>query len=92
MFVTKARYERMYARALAAELQLAALTDKWAKLVTTINKKGGQEFLDTAVIPKASPLSKEDIAKLLTLCHPDKHDGKPIATEMTQKLLSLRKP
>jgi hypothetical protein len=32
----------------------------------------------------------EDIKRLLQLCHPDKHDGKAIATEMTQKLLKLK--
>lgn len=34
--------------------------------------------------------SDDDIRKLLSLCHPDKHGGKNIATEMTSKLLDLR--
>jgi integrase len=36
------------------------------------------------------PFNKEDIARLITLCHPDKHGGKASATEMTQKLLEMR--
>lgn len=35
-------------------------------------------------------LSLEDLQKLLSLCHPDKHGGKMSATHMTAKLLQLR--
>ncbi len=35
-------------------------------------------------------LTKEDIAALLRLCHPDRHGGRELATRMTQKLLRLR--
>ena len=34
--------------------------------------------------------TKEDIKKLLILCHPDKHEGKNIATEITTKLNKLK--
>lgn len=50
------------------------------------------ERLRNALIAKPAPtvLSTEDIKRLISLCHPDKHGGKPMAVEMTQKLLSLR--
>lgn len=35
--------------------------------------------------------SSDDFRKLLLLCHPDKHGGKTIAHEVTQKLLAMRK-
>ena len=34
--------------------------------------------------------SDDDIKKMLLLCHPDKHGGKQIAHEVTQKLLAMR--
>lgn len=38
-----------------------------------------------------SQFTKEEIRTLITLCHPDRHDGKDAAKRMTQKLLALRK-
>ena len=46
---------------------------------------GGQKFLDGE-----AQLDQSEIKKLITLCHPDKHNGKAVATEMTQRLLELR--
>lgn len=73
-------------------LQHQMLQAKWNALVTCINAKGGQEFLDKGKIPTSPALSDDDIARLLQLCHPDKHNGKKMAHDMTAKLLALRKP
>lgn len=35
--------------------------------------------------------TEEEIARLLRLCHPDKHGNSSAANEMTRKLLGLRK-
>jgi hypothetical protein len=61
------------------------------KLVERINKLGGEEFLKRgeARLERAQ-LSDDEVRKLLQLCHPDKHGGKPLAEEMTAKLLALR--
>lgn len=40
--------------------------------------------------PRSSQFTKEEIERLIRLCHPDKHGGNKAATEMTQKLLRLR--
>lgn len=50
------------------------------------------ERLKNALLATPTPtvLSTGDIKRLISLCHPDKHGGKPMAVEMTQKLLSLR--
>jgi hypothetical protein len=37
-----------------------------------------------------SPVDKKLVTDLITLCHPDKHDGSPKSTRVTQTLLSLR--
>jgi hypothetical protein len=37
-----------------------------------------------------SNFDDKEIKTLLSLCHPDKHDGKESAVRMTQKLLELR--
>lgn len=66
------------------------LTNKWNALIDLINSKGGQNFLDNAVLNPKPQFSQEEIRKLINLCHPDKHDGKQMAIEMTQKLLQLK--
>ena len=38
-----------------------------------------------------SQFTDEEIASLIRLCHPDKHDGSEAATRMTQRLLEMRK-
>lgn len=97
MFVRRSTYnearwqcENMRERALNAERKFYALNEKWNALVSRINAKGGENFLENATIPKAAQFAEDDLTKLILLCHPDKHDGKPIATEMTQKLLALK--
>ena len=69
------------------------LLSKWNSLVDTINRKGGQSFLDSPPI-KQTPqlqLSNDDIFALIKFCHPDKHGGNPKAGELTAKLLLMRK-
>ena len=78
MFVTSKKYNDL-------ELRYYELGSKWDLLVTRINEMGGQKFLDGEAL-----LDQSEIKKLITLCHPDKHNGKDVATEMTQRLLELR--
>lgn len=67
------------------------LERKWASLVNQINRKGGQEFLDRGSMGGSkSKFSGQDLKSLITLCHPDKHKGSSLATEITQKLLEMR--
>jgi hypothetical protein len=67
------------------------LLREWNQLVSQINKKGGEQFLSHGAVPRAEQFSKEEIAKLIQLCHPDKHDGKPMAVEITQRLLDMKR-
>lgn len=59
-----------------------ALIDRWNSLVRHVNATA-----NTCTQPH---LSQEDIKRLIVLVHPDKHGGKPLAVEMTQRLLQLR--
>lgn len=102
MFVKKSTYQAMAARAVAAEVNLimwqrgyADLLAKWNDLVNQINAKGGEDFLRRGKVPSRVPsrpsqLTLDDVHRLIQLVHPDKHGGKPAATEMTAKLLKLR--
>jgi hypothetical protein len=63
----------------------AKLIDRWNSLAERINAKGGQEFMDTAIM-----LPRDEIKSLLSLVHPDKHNGKESAVRWTQRLLELR--
>lgn len=107
MFVLKSKYHALEQRLKRKEAEIAsieakmhitqmkhsALLKEWNALINRINQKGGRDFLNNGVIPSktTSGLSQEDIKRLLQLCHPDKHDGKQMASEMTAKLLALRK-
>lgn len=100
MFVRRSTHDAMRERAVRAEAELfqlqlrfSALTKQWNDLVARINEKGGERFLKYATVqPKVQPaqFTEDEITKLIQLCHPDKHGGKPMATEMTQKLLALK--
>lgn len=64
---------------------------EYNKLIDIINKKGGKQFLDHATIcQKGLDISQDDLKILIQLCHPDKHNGKVSAVEITKKLLLLR--
>lgn len=40
---------------------------------------------------KEPQFSEDDLRRLLQLCHPDKHNGKQMAINMTVKIQKLRK-
>lgn len=63
------------------------LLDQWNILIEKINARGGTTFLETG----NGVFTQDEINTLINLCHPDKHGGKKSATDMTQKLLSLRR-
>lgn len=77
--------------AIAYKRAHANLNNKWNDLVDKVNAKGGQGFLEDGIIPNNNhQFTQDEIKKLILLCHPDKHDGKPMAKELTDKLLKLR--
>lgn len=89
MIVRKSEYDALQRQHLHLRMQYQDLLSRWNTLVGQINAKGGAAFLngDRA---GARLFSEEDIKRLLILCHPDKHGGKRLAHEMTQRLLKLR--
>jgi hypothetical protein len=99
MFVTKSRFDAVERRAQLAERQAfhyftesKRLRAKWDALVDRINALGGETFLKNARLPsgEAPQFTADDLQRLILLCHPDKHAGKPMATEMTQKLIRMK--
>lgn len=97
MFVSSSTHEKALSRLYRAKAELDhavqmynRLNDKWNALVRRINKLGGEEFLSGGERKTPAQFSADDLQRLIQLCHPDKHDGKPLATEMTQKLLKMK--
>ncbi len=96
MFVLKSTYEEEVRERQKAERvfmhlheQHESLIDKHNRLVEKINEKGaGSDFLNGQ---PDNRFSKDDIKRLISLCHPDKHQGKEAAKQMTQKLLEIKK-
>lgn len=80
---------------IAYQSKYSSLLKEYNALVDVINKKGGEHFLKYGVIPKHTTIdanfTPEEIKTLINLCHPDKHNGKESAVEITKKLLTLRK-
>lgn len=94
MFVTKKKYEDAVYLANAWKHEYDRVSEKHNRLVARVNAKGGESFLKLAKIhppPQPNPFTQEEIQKMLMLCHPDKHDGKQMAVEITQKLIKMRK-
>lgn len=79
------RINEKYNERIKENIKLLQYKEEYQNLADKLNPKGGWNFVNNAVL-----LSQEDIQKLILLCHPDKHDGKPMANEMTQKLLKMR--
>ena len=46
----------------------------------------------TVTAQKNAQFTKKELGNLLRLCHPDMHGGSKLSTEVTQKLLDMRKP
>ncbi len=78
MFVSKAKYNELM-------IEFNDATQKYNQLVSFINSKGGQAFLDNGI-----HFNDTDIKRLISLCHPDKHNNRNAAKEMTQRLLELK--
>lgn len=94
MFVKQSTYDNLVSRNRRLERQLAQrhydlaiLVKKWNDLVDRVNARGGEDFLDSE---PEQQFTGDELKVLISLCHPDKHGGKAIATEMTQKLIELR--
>jgi hypothetical protein len=92
MFVTKSTYEkavdeakRWHEDAKTCAHKYEQLLAQWNSLIREINSKGGEEFLNST-----PQFTDDELKQLIMLCHPDKHDGKRSAVEMTQKLNNLR--
>jgi hypothetical protein len=97
MFVRQSTYEKMHLRALLAEARVNIVSERhnakvrqWNDLVARINALGGEQFLRGGERQVAAQFTADELRSLIQLCHPDKHAGKPIATEMTTKLLAMR--
>ena len=99
MFVSRKKYDKAISElkeSVAANQDLAYqlfnLQYDWNELIDKINKKGGSNFLKNAKLESSQPaqFSQAEIKSLIVLCHPDKHNGKESAVEVTKKLLALR--
>lgn len=63
---------------------------EWNELIGWLNRFGGRKAIDIRLNSQPPQLSKDDIRKLIQLVHPDKHQGKPLAVEMTARLLAIK--
>lgn len=87
---TKEANNRMF----AAVNMFKELQAKWNDLVERVNKKGGEAFLNHGelygFVKPSQQFTDDELRSLLQLVHPDKHNGKQSAVNMTKKINQLR--
>lgn len=66
-----------------ARTELAQLTDRYNRV-----RSKARKLMKAAVVSTVAP---NRVEQLIRLCHPDKHDGSVLATEVTQWLLAQRR-
>lgn len=60
----------------------------WNRLVGELKSLGGMKSIRQHL--NQTVFTADDVQRLIQLVHPDKHDGKQMAVEMTQKLIALK--
>jgi len=85
MFVLQKTYDELLTRTNYYQEAFIELQLRWNALVEKINNKGGEEFLENAVLPQNdTTFSKEELREILIHLHPDKHHGSKRATKIFQ--------
>jgi len=67
------------------------LVNSLEKEVSELKRKLAERPVPPPPPPSAGSLTQDSIRELITLCHPDKHSNSPLATKITQWLVSLRR-
>lgn len=88
MFVLQSTYDDLKLKYMILQMENDKLIDQWNNLVRKINALGGEDFLKRHTVKHQ--FSPSEIRTLIKLCHPDKHNGKKEAHDMTVKLLELK--
>lgn len=97
MFVSKAKYRKVCEERDRALFRVTSEINDYNKLALEYNVllKKAKELKERLAIAEQGSnqgknLTKDDIKRLIALCHPDKHNNSEMATKMTQKLLEIR--
>jgi len=91
MFVSQSSYDQEVRKRVLAEMEFERAVKRYNRLIDRINRLGGEDFLNNATLDHPNQFDRSDLNTLIHLCHPDKHNGKPSANNMTMKLIVLRK-
>lgn len=92
MFVSQSTYAQEVRKRIHAEMELAELTSMYNRLIERINRLGGENFLQDATLDKKNEqFDRSELNVLISLCHPDKHNGKSSANSMTTRLIAMRR-
>ncbi len=97
MFVRQSTYDKMKQRAEIAEAaywekrrECNKHIEEWNAMIKGYNKILSEVKTLRPFLNSPKQFTQEEIQKLILLCHPDKHDGKPMAVELTQRLIKMR--
>ena len=87
MFIRRSTYDKLNTDLYCEKIKRSIAVEEYNALVKRINEHGGEVLFCNRV---NSQFNDVEINQLLRLCHPDRHANSKTATEMTQKLLSIR--
>ena len=82
MFTLKSNLENLD---MEWRVKYLVLLNKYNTLIDRINEKGGESFLN-----QEPNFNYEEIKTLISLCHPDRHQGKEAANKITQRLIDIK--
>lgn len=99
MFVRRSTYDKVVAELESTKAELEACTKRYYDLCTRhtslkyeiLSYKAYVDFCRQELDNATPPLDDDMIKRMISLCHPDKHDGRKVAQEVTSYLNNLRR-
>ena len=89
--VVKDAKEAGWDAAFRLDAKYDVLLHEYNELVRRINRHGGESLFDDKNSYTSEQFSEDELVQMLKLCHPDRHDNNATSTQITQKILELRK-
>lgn len=85
MIIRKKTFDSLIADRDHVKILYSSLLKMYNELVEQINRKGGTQFMNGT----SAQFSQTEIKALIRLCHPDRHNGRQLAVDITAKLTSM---
>lgn len=89
MLVRQSKYDELKVQLYATQYALNSKVEQWNELVSRINAKGGENFLQNGSVKGSSQFTEDELKALRRLCHPDRHGSSKSSNELSAKINNL---